>query len=121
MKYMIHKIHTGEELALDYTVYGFGSTPINFNEVLYPGDLRNCESCHVAGSYDVPLPEGTLPTVTQRDWYTPMQPAAAACISCHGSVDAAAHAYTNTAPFGEACASCHGSEREFAVTKVHAR
>ncbi len=120
-KYMIHKIHTGEELSRDFTVYGFGNTPHNYNEVLYPGDLRNCEACHTAGSYGVPLPEGTLPTPTLRDWYSPMQPTAAACLSCHGSIGAAAHAYTNTAPFGESCASCHGADREFAVAKVHAR
>lgn len=120
-KYLIHKIHTGEELIRDFTVYGFGNTPHNYNEVLYPGDRRNCEACHTAGSYGVPLPAGTLPTPTLRDWYSPMQPAAAACLSCHGTVDAAAHAYTNTAPFGESCASCHGADREFAVVKVHAR
>jgi hypothetical protein len=50
-----------------------------------------------------------------------MLPAAAACLPCHGSVDAAAHAYVNTAPFGESCASCHGDDREFSVEKVHAR
>jgi OmcA/MtrC family decaheme c-type cytochrome len=121
LKYMIHKIHTGEENTNDLTIYGFGGTPHNYNEVLYPGDRRNCEACHVAGSYSLPLPEGTLPTLTQRDWYTPMQPAAAACISCHTSIDAAAHAYVNTAPFAEACAACHGEGREFDVAKVHAR
>ena len=39
---MIHRIHTGEELTQDYTIYGYGGTPYNFNEVLYPGDRRNC-------------------------------------------------------------------------------
>ena len=28
MKTMIHKIHTGEELETDFTIYGFGNTPI---------------------------------------------------------------------------------------------
>jgi OmcA/MtrC family decaheme c-type cytochrome len=121
MKYMIHKIHTGEELELEYTVYGFGNTPHNYNEVLYPGDRRNCEACHNPGTYDLPLPSGVLGTPTPRDWYTPMAPGAASCLSCHGSVDAAAHAYVNNAPFAEACASCHGEGAEFAVTKVHAR
>ncbi len=27
LKTMIHKIHTGEELTNDFTIYGFGNTP----------------------------------------------------------------------------------------------
>jgi hypothetical protein len=50
-----------------------------------------------------------------------MQTTAAACLGCHDTVDAAAHAYVNTAPFGEACATCHAPEDQFAVDKVHAR
>ena len=50
----------------------------------------------------------------------------AACLSCHDSRDAAAHAFLNTATFpgsttpAEACASCHGPNSEWAVDKVHA-
>lgn len=121
MKFMIHRIHKGEDLEYDYTVYGFGGTPYTFNHVLYPGDLRNCQACHVAGSYSLPTPPEALPTTTLRDFFTPMLPGAAACLSCHDSLHAAAHAYVNTAPFGESCASCHGTNREFAVEKVHAR
>lgn len=120
-KFMVHRIHKGEELERDYTIYGFRSSVHNYNEVLYPGDLRNCEACHLAGTYSLPTPEGALATMTPNDWYTPMQPAAAACLSCHDSVDAAAHAYVNTAPFGEACGACHGPNREVSVEKVHAR
>jgi OmcA/MtrC family decaheme c-type cytochrome len=119
LKWMVHRIHTGEALLEDYTIGGSEGT--NFNDVVYPGDRRNCEGCHLAGTYDVPLPEGTLDTPTARSWYTPMKPAAAACLSCHSSVDAAAHAYVNTAPFGEACAACHGVDRDYSVERVHAR
>ena len=119
-KYMIHRIHKGEELDKDYTIYGYGGSAHNYNEVVYPGDLRNCEACHYPGSYSPPMPQGTLPTPTPYDAYSPMMPAAAACISCHDSETAALHAYVNTAPFGEACASCHGADREFSVEKVHA-
>jgi len=118
-KWMIHRIHTGNELLEDYTIGGGDGA--NFNSVGYPGDRRNCQACHEAGTYGVPLPEGTLETPTDRSWYTPMMPAAAACLACHSSVDAAAHAYVNTAPFGEACAACHGDDREFSVERVHAR
>jgi OmcA/MtrC family decaheme c-type cytochrome len=118
---MIHRIHTGEELDQDFTIYGFGSAAINFNEIRFPGDRRNCMKCHVAGSYQLPAPEKTVPVVTKRDYYSPMQSAAAACLGCHDTLDATAHAYVNTAPFGESCAACHGVGREFAVDSVHAR
>ncbi len=120
-KYLIHKIHRGEELTREFTVYGFGNVPHNYNEVRFPGDLRNCQKCHKAGSYQLPLPQGLLPTQAPRDFYTPIPPESAACISCHDTAYAAAHAYVNTAPFAEACASCHGNGAEFAVDKVHAR
>lgn len=121
MKWMIHRLHMGEELTRDYTVYGFNSVPYNFNHLRYPGDLRNCLACHAPGSYSLPITQAALPTTTPRDFFTPMLPEAAACLSCHDTLHAAAHAYVNTAPFGEACASCHGTNREFSVERVHAR
>jgi OmcA/MtrC family decaheme c-type cytochrome len=120
-KYMIHKIHTGEDLSSDLTIYGFGNTPHNYNEVLYPGDRRNCQACHKPGTYNLPVPEGSLPTITNYGYYTPTQPEAASCLSCHDSRDAAAHAWVNTAPFGESCAACHGVSAEFSVERAHAR
>lgn len=121
---LIHRIHTGEELTHDYTVYGFGGSVNNFNEVRFPGDRRDCEKCHVNGSQQLPLPETNLPVQTPpppQEWYTPQQTTAAACLGCHDTREAAAHAFVNTAPFGEACASCHAPEDQFAVDKVHAR
>jgi OmcA/MtrC family decaheme c-type cytochrome len=125
-KRMIHRIHTGEELTQDYTVFGFFTppappNPVNFNEVRFPGDRRDCQSCHLANVYAPPLPDDAIPVETLRDYYTPQQPTAAACLGCHDTRSAAAHAFVNTAPFGEACASCHGTNAEFAVDKVHAR
>ena len=80
---------------------------------VFPGDLRDCLTCHVDGTQQVPenLPAGRLPTQTPNDWYTPQQPTAAACLGCHDSQSAAAHAFVNTAPFGESVRSCHGPER----------
>jgi OmcA/MtrC family decaheme c-type cytochrome len=122
-KRMIHRIHTGEDLTQDYTIYGFGGSIHNFNEVRYPGDRRDCTSCHVDGTWNVAenTPPGRLPTQTLRDWYTPQQPVAAACLGCHDTQSAAAHAFVNAAPFGEACASCHGENAAFSVDKSHAR
>jgi OmcA/MtrC family decaheme c-type cytochrome len=121
LKTMIHKIHTGEELENDFTIYGFGNTAINFNEVTFPGDRRNCEKCHIADTQQLPLPKGLLPSVAARDYINPMQPIAAACLSCHTSQEAASHALLNTSTLGESCRVCHGTTSEFSVDKAHAR
>jgi OmcA/MtrC family decaheme c-type cytochrome len=121
MKILIHKIHTGLELSSDYTVYGFGGSVNNFNDITYPGDRRDCVKCHIAGTYTVPLPSVVTPTTTPRNYWNPTMPTSAACLGCHDSVEAAAHAYVNTAPFGEACAACHSTDAEFGVDQVHAR
>jgi OmcA/MtrC family decaheme c-type cytochrome len=121
---LIHRIHSGDNLTHDYTIYGFGGSKNTFNEVRFPGDRRDCEKCHVNDSQQLPLPATNLAVQTPpppQEWFTPMQPTAAACLGCHDTQAAAAHAYVNTAPFGEACASCHAPEDDFAVDKVHAR
>jgi OmcA/MtrC family decaheme c-type cytochrome len=115
-KWMVHHIHTGENLERGYVI---GTA--DFGEVRYPGDRRDCEACHKAGTYTVPLPDGVLPTSTPRDFVPSWAPTAAACLGCHDASDAAAHAYLNIAPWGEACEVCHGEGAEFAVSKVHAR
>jgi OmcA/MtrC family decaheme c-type cytochrome len=124
---MIHRIHTGEELRQDFTVYGFGGVPTNFNEVLFPGDRTTCDKCHTPGSYTLPLPTGIESVNVLRDFFTPHGPATAACLGCHDGQDAAAHAYLNTVMFpgsttpSEACATCHGTGKDWAVEKVHAK
>jgi OmcA/MtrC family decaheme c-type cytochrome len=137
-KVLIHKIHRGENLEQQpYLVYGFGPNPPgysinNFGEVLYPGDLRICETCHVEGSELIPPYPGTaLPTLrTQLDPSTgnvvpavpsETEPIAAVCTACHDGDDAIAHAETNTAPDGtEACPVCHQEGAAFAVSALHA-
>jgi len=125
---LIHRIHTGEELTQDFTIYGFGGTPNNFNEVRFPGDTRNCAKCHVnTAAYVPPLQTGIASVNTPRDFFSPQGPATAACLGCHDNKDAAAHAYLNSATFpgsttpAEACATCHGSGKDWAVDRVHAR
>ncbi len=122
MARMIHRIHSGEELTQPYTIYGYGGTPYDFTEVLYPGDRRNCLACHTSAATSfLPAPTGALNVVTQKDYFTPQGPGTAACLGCHDTRDAAAHAYLNTAVFGEACGACHGANSEWSVTKSHAR
>jgi len=119
-KNLIHKIHTGHNLENEFTIYDAGE-PENFNEVHYPGDGRNCSKCHEGTSYQLPLPEGLLASVTPRGFFSPTPPATTACLGCHDGLSTAAHAFVNIAPFGEACATCHAEGSEFAVTRVHAR
>jgi len=125
---LIHRIHTGENLTQDFTVYGFGGSVNNFNEVRFPGDTRDCLKCHVnTAAYVPPLQTGIASVNTPRDYFSPQGPATAACLGCHDNKDAAAHAYLNSATFpgsttpAEACATCHGSGKDWAVDKVHAR
>jgi len=120
-KYMIHAIHRGAELEKGFVVAGFNQSIHDYSDVEYPGDLRNCDKCHLNNSQQLSgLPAGLLPTLTPQALWSPMQPQAAACLSCHDSDDAAIHAYTNTAFFGESCVTCHGEGKVAAVDKVHA-
>ena len=113
----IHRIHTGVDLENDWTINGTN----NFNGVEFPGDRRDCAKCHVNNSNLLPLPDGLADTKTPRLFYSPLKPAASACLGCHDGEDAAAHTYVMTAPFGESCPVCHEEGADFAVSKVHAR
>jgi OmcA/MtrC family decaheme c-type cytochrome len=121
MQRMIHRIHTGTELTQDYTVYGFGGNPTNFNEVTYPGYRGNCVACHTSGTYNPPVEASEINVVTLRDYFTPQGPTTASCLGCHDVRDAEAHAYLNTSPFGEACGTCHGANSDWSPDKVHAQ
>jgi OmcA/MtrC family decaheme c-type cytochrome len=124
---LIHRIHTGEELTQEFTVFGFGGSKNNFNEVLFPGDRRNCAKCHTGNSQSLPVATSADSVNTPRDYFSPQGPGTAACLGCHDNRDAAAHAFLNTANFpgstnpAEACATCHGTNKDWAVDKVHAR
>jgi OmcA/MtrC family decaheme c-type cytochrome len=128
---MIHRIHTGEELVKDYTVYGFGSTANNFNHVLYPGDRKDCVKCHKDGTQLLPGPEGASATVVNIAGVPVPQPdavrspATAACTGCHDSDAAFAHARVNSVvssptDWSESCSVCHGEGKDFSVSGVHA-
>ena len=126
---MIHRIHSGDTLVQDYTIYGFGGAVTTFNDVTYPGDRRDCLACHAsAATYTLPLPITNVPVITGRDFFSPRGSATSACTGCHDSRDVAAHAFINTAYFpnapnvpAEACGTCHGPGATYAVDVVHAR
>ncbi len=126
---MIHRIHSGDTLEQDYSIYGYGGNLSTFNDVTYPGDRRDCIKCHsTAAVVELPLPATNQPVITQRDFFSPRGSATAACTGCHDSRDVAAHAYINTAYFpntplvpAEACGTCHAAGADYDVAKVHAR
>ena len=124
---LVHRIHTGEELTQDFTVYGFGGAANNFNDVKFPGDRKNCSKCHAGTSYTLPVATTAASVNTPRDYFSPQGPGTAACLGCHDNKDAAAHAFLNTVTFpgatipAEACATCHGTGKDWDAAKVHAR
>src|SRR5262249_38714812 len=122
---MIHKIHTGEELTAEggptLVIYGFGGSRNDFGDVRFPGDRRDCATCHVNGSEQLPLQAGLQDIDDQRGPINPVGPITSACTGCHTALHAASHALANTTRLGESCAVCHGSGAEFSVNKVHAR
>jgi OmcA/MtrC family decaheme c-type cytochrome len=124
---LVHRIHSGEELANDFTVFGNGGSRHNYNEVTFPGDRRNCAKCHVGTTYTLPVATSAASVTTPRDYFTTQGPGTAACLGCHDNKDAAAHAYLNTVTFpgattgAEACATCHGVGKDWDAAKVHAR
>ncbi len=118
-KRLIHKIHTGEDASENYTTWS--SRPHDYSKVLFPGDRRNCAKCHIDGTQQLPLPTGVEATLAPRSLINPLQPAAAACLSCRDTLDALVHATLQTSILGESCTVCHGPNREFSVDRVHAR
>jgi OmcA/MtrC family decaheme c-type cytochrome len=51
-KNLIHSIHASAKRTQAFTYEATAENPNGFQEVTYPGVLKNCEQCHVAGSYD---------------------------------------------------------------------
>jgi OmcA/MtrC family decaheme c-type cytochrome len=120
MALLIHRIHAGNQQIRDYTVYGFGNVPHNYNGIGFPAPLAACTMCHVNGSENVPV-KAVSDIRDPRGFMDPVKPATGACLGCHVSKDAAAHALANTSALGESCGVCHGDGKSASVGKVHAR
>jgi OmcA/MtrC family decaheme c-type cytochrome len=119
---LIHRVHSGAELAEAPVIYGFGGRPIDFSHVEFPGNLAACETCHLPGSYGLPLARGIQPTtITQAgDLITSILPTRSVCTACHDSIAVAGHAELQTTASGlETCEVCHGPGADFDVTQVH--
>jgi OmcA/MtrC family decaheme c-type cytochrome len=103
MKVMIHKIHRGAALGMPYQIIGFRQSVHDYSTVVYPQDIRNCQSCH-----NPELAGGS-------NWL--LFPSRKACGSCHMNVDfetGEGHAGGAQAS-DQFCSSCHQPQgvREF--------
>lgn len=114
--WQIHSTHRGENLTNPYVL-----GDANYQEVRFPGDLRDCGSCHVNNSYQ-PDNIGAVAPVASPGGFTPTTlPIAAACLGCHDDKASASHALVNTSTLGESCVACHGQNAQFSMDKVHSR
>ena len=140
-KRMIHGIHAAGMRVNALQIVGFGGRSVNVydeEEVQFPGDLGNCESCHTEDGYTLPLPAGVLGSTidTGADHESPVDdtvitPVSAVCSSCHDEDDALAHMKLQGGNFAttqeaidtgavvESCTVCHDSGKDFDVAKVH--
>ena len=112
----IHSIHRGENLANPYVL---GTT--NYQEVGFPGDLRNCTTCHLNGTYLVENVGAKALVASPGGFTATTPPISAACQGCHDDVATASHALANTTVLGESCAACHSKGEQFSVDRVHQR
>lgn len=112
-KDLIHGIHAAAVRTFDYEFVRNRQNGIyyNWSEVTFPGILSNCETCHMEGTYELPLANGVLVTtdITTDGINASVEdviaaragvpnptdlinsPIASTCYKCHDSNLAAAH------------------------------
>jgi len=116
LAWQIHSIHRGENLANPYVL---GTT--NYQDVRFPGDLRDCTACHLSGTYLVENVGAKAMVASPGGFTKTTPPISAACQGCHDDVGTASHALANTTVLGESCTACHSATEEFSVDRVHQR
>ncbi len=102
MKVFIHKIHMGSSLpsvqsGTPYRIIGFQNSVNDWSTVVYPADVRRCQTCHNPKN-------GASQT---NAWLT--NPTRAACGSCHDNVNFATGANHAGGPqiSDNQCSICH--------------
>lgn len=151
LKVFIHEVHasgatdsSGNPLYPDgVTICSYGARPTTF-DVLYPGNLEDCNGCHVGSSYypvDDSVVQGTTTVSNDRTTLTDdvvTSPNAAVCSSCHTDATSRAHMVQNGGNFTatktatgvlvstengsalvETCSLCHGPGAVADVKVVH--
>jgi OmcA/MtrC family decaheme c-type cytochrome len=114
--YQIHATHRGNGLENPYVLAN-----VNYQEVGFPGEIGDCNTCHINNSQQVERIGAVAPVATPGLLTATTQPVAAACLGCHDTKAASVHAQANTNTYGESCSVCHGSTSEFSVDRAHAR
>jgi OmcA/MtrC family decaheme c-type cytochrome len=149
MKDMIHGIHAGHDRVApwrDARYFRNNQTMLDFSRLGFPGNLDNCQMCHIAGQFSAVPANALVSTQYYRnDISTPgaaatsmaaispndlvISPYAAACVSCHDGNAAKGHMVSNGAKINvtraeaagalEGCQVCHGPGAEWDAAKVH--
>ncbi len=107
MKRMIHQIHMGGDLEEPVVIYGHNNTAHEYEAVTFLGNMENCLTCHVAGTYSADDAWRTLPTtidsgadatITSDDLN--ISPGTSVCSSCHDTDRAKEHMVDYGGTFG---------------------
>jgi OmcA/MtrC family decaheme c-type cytochrome len=102
LKVMVHKLHMGSSLpsviaGTPYRIIGFNQTVFDWSTVVFPADVRHCETCHRQDS-----------GAAQAKAYL-TKPTRAVCGSCHDDLNFATGVHHVGGPqFSDnLCATCH--------------
>ena len=148
-KTMIHAIHAGQASNGGFrekgiVIYGFGGRANDFSNVVFPGHLNVCTTCHTDTSYQLsgiwasPTANGilgntfdTAASPTDASDNLRISPIASVCYSCHDTAAAQTHMESQGANFSatqatldssvvEGCTTfCHGPAGAWPLKKVH--
>jgi OmcA/MtrC family decaheme c-type cytochrome len=133
-KVMIHRIHSANA-----QICGFGNSIHDFTDLRFPGQLNNCEGCHLPDTYypvDGARVQGTTIRTFDRTTLADdraVSPNASTCSACHTDSLAQVHMEQNGGNFNaektedgtlvsagtETCALCHGPGRVADVKRMH--
>ena len=107
IKRMIHQIHRGKDLVDGLVIYGFGGRPHDYSHVGFTGNNRNCETCHIPGTYSTEAAWEALATtidtgeeVTDPSDDLNISQTTSVCSSCHDTQRAKDHMVLNGGSFG---------------------
>lgn len=65
---LVHRIHAGGMAVENYVLYGYAAAApfpkVDFSDIPFPGDQRDCLACHISGTNTVPVTASPAPTQT---------------------------------------------------------